>query len=75
MEQSIAICSCGHEKHNHKPDKEGMLGYCKEYLYGDFEMKCTCQQFNPFMELTDADSIYDLTDDSFVETDEDDGFE
>jgi len=74
--EEVELCNCGHEAYHHKLDHNGILGYCRDYLYGDFEMKCTCQQFNPLMTLTDSHDIYDLTDDgSFTPTDESDYFE
>jgi len=75
--ESVEICNCGHEKYHHKEDDTGLPGYCRAYLYDDFEMKCTCQQFNPFMKLTDQDDIYNLTDveETPYESDEEDVFE
>lgn len=73
--ECVEICNCGHERYHHKEDDSGLPGYCREFLYDDFDMKCTCQQFNPLMALTDSVDIYNLTDDSFVPTDENDQFE
>ena len=47
----VEICECGHTKDSHSVDHKGLVGYCKEYIYNNFEMKCRCQQYIPYMVL------------------------
>lgn len=51
------LCLCGHSEDKHAEH----VGYCLEYPYGNFDNKCTCQCFSPFLTLSDADDIRDLT--------------
>lgn len=55
----VHVCICGHCNGSHSNNGEG---YCEEYLYGNFEMKCTCQCFSPYLTLTNERDIRDLTD-------------
>ena len=51
------ICVCGHAKDNHAHNTD----YCLEYPYGNFDNKCTCPCYSPFLTLSNEDDIRDLT--------------
>lgn len=51
------LCICGHSKDNHAEH----VGFCLEYPYGNFDNKCTCPCYSPFLTLTYAGDISDLT--------------
>jgi len=55
----VELCVCGHCKDRHAMKGEGM---CREYLYGNFDMKCTCPCYAPFMTLSRDEDILNLTD-------------
>ena len=64
---NIVICSCGHEKAKHAHNG---TEYCLEYIYGDFEFKCSCRYYEPYMELTTDTEIRELTDSEEVISEE-----
>ncbi len=71
--ECIEICECGHRKTSHAVDKKGLEGYCKEYIYNNFDNKCRCQQYVPYMVLDQREDMaitHALTteDDVFIET-------
>lgn len=51
------LCICGHSKDNHSEH----AGYCLEYPYGNFDNKCTCPCYSPFITLSNSNDIRDLT--------------
>ncbi len=52
------LCLCGHSEDKHAE----RAGYCLEYPYGNFDNKCTCQCYSPYLTLSSDADILDLTD-------------